>query len=175
METINTTTIIKTTHGTHEHHDVYNDALGIRFAVFVDEQHVPQELEIESEDDEENAVHFVLYTSTSTTSSTDTDNTTNANNAPQPVGTVRLLTKQEGAAETTLVQRMAVLKSARGKGYGAQLFTAVIEYAQSHQIPQLTLHAQLSARGFYAKFDFTEQGEVFEEAGIQHITMVRNF
>ena len=34
------------------------------------------------------------------------------------------------------------------------------------------LHAQLSARGFYERAGFVSRGEIFVEAGIDHIEMM---
>ena len=86
-------------------------------------------------------------------------------------GTVRLLTDLD--EKTALVQRMAILKEARGHGYAAILIDRLIEFAKETKLNKLELHAQLSARGLYSKFHFNEVGQIFEEAGIQHIQMER--
>lgn len=49
-----------------------------------------------------------------------------------------------------------------------------LTYAQKQGIERISLHAQLSARTFYAKLGFQEEGERFEEAGIEHITMTKD-
>ncbi len=131
--------------------EIYFDALRIRNTVFVKEQQVPYELEVGNAVEEAAAVHFVLY---------DSGNS---------IGTVRLLADLEN--QTALIQRMAILQSFRGKGYAAILLENLLQFAKENGFHTLTLHAQLSARGLYQKFGFIEAGEIFEEAGIQHITM----
>lgn len=133
--------------------DIYFDALRIRNQVFVKEQGVPYELEVGNALEEASAVHFVLY------------------DEGVAKGTVRLLTYLD--EKTALVQRMAILKEARGHGYAAILIDRLIEFAKETKLNKLELHAQLSARGLYSKFHFNEVGQIFEEAGIQHIQMER--
>ncbi|MCL2677391.1 MAG: GNAT family N-acetyltransferase [Streptococcaceae bacterium] len=132
--------------------DTYFDALRIRHLVFVKEQGVPETLEMESPIDEAHAIHFVCY---------DDEN--------QALGTARLLYK----GKENFVQRMAVIKEARGKGIANQLLQAVIDCATNKNSDKLTLHAQLSAKNLYVKHGFIEEGEIFQEAGIDHITMIK--
>jgi predicted GNAT family N-acyltransferase len=40
-------------------------------------------------------------------------------------------------------------------------------------VTEVELHAQVGARGFYERAGYTTVGEVYEEAGIAHVTMVR--
>ena len=68
---------------------------------------------------------------------------------------------------------MAVLKGYRGQTLGQQLMTYVLKYAKQQEIERVTLHAQLTAKTFYAKLGFQEEGEIFDEAGIEHITMTQ--
>lgn len=131
--------------------EIYFDALRIRNQVFVKEQGVPYELEVGNAIEEASAVHFVLYDEKSARA------------------TVRLLVQPD--QNTALVQRMAVLKEFRGRDYARFLLNQLLEFAQQAGIQEVILHAQLSARGLYAKFGFEEFGEIFEEAGIQHISM----
>ena len=86
-------------------------------------------------------------------------------------GTVRLLADLDD--KTALIQRMAILKEARGHGYATLLINRLIEFAKENRLNKLELHAQLSAKGLYSKHGFNEVGQVFEEAGIQHIQMER--
>ena len=131
--------------------DTYLDAVRIRQVVFVKGQGVPMSLEID--ENEAYCLHFVLY------------------DEGVAKGTVRLLTDLD--EKTALVQRMAILKEARGHGYAAILIDRLIEFAKETKLNKLELHAQLSARGLYSKFHFNEVGQIFEEAGIQHIQMER--
>jgi predicted GNAT family N-acyltransferase len=70
---------------------------------------------------------------------------------------------------------MAVSRDARGAGVGSLLLTALMRQAQQRGDTSVVLHAQLSARGFYERHGFTPEGEVFMDAGIEHIAMRRPF
>ena len=125
----------------------YQDALSIRKEVFVDEQQVPLELEIENEDV---TIHFVLY-----------DN-------GRPQATVRLYPKSK---DTFKVQRMAVLKEARKKGYGRDIMAAAENYAVQEGMQFTLLGAQTQAIPFYESLGYQAFGEEYLDAGIQHFDM----
>ena len=84
----------------------------------------------------------------------------------QPVGTGRLLADGH-------IGRMAVLAGWRGQGVGAALLQALIDEAGRRGMAQLALSAQTHALGFYARFGFLPEGEVYEEAGLPHQVMTR--
>ncbi|MDR0834225.1 MAG: GNAT family N-acetyltransferase [Candidatus Symbiothrix sp.] len=130
---------------------IYLDAVRIRHIVFVEEQRVP--LEIEMDAYETQCVHFVLY-----------------NEDKVAVATARLLPDRENAG-LVILQRMAVLSEQRGNGYGRKVIEAVEKYAKQHQFSEIVLHAQLTAHDFYAKMGYMPFGDEFEEAGIRHISM----
>lgn len=130
---------------------IYFDAVCIRRTVFVEEQHVP--LEIEIDEHEAQCVHFVLY---------DDKNIA--------VATARLLPDKEDA-NCALLQRMAVLKEHRGKGYGRDVIAAVEYFAAQNNFCAIVLHAQITAQEFYAKMGYAVFGDEFEEAAIRHISM----
>ena len=71
------------------------------------------------------------------------------------------------------IGRMAVTKSVRGQGIGALILEALVKEASQRGIRQVILNAQLSAAGFYQRFGFEPQGEVFTEAGIEHRSMTK--
>ena len=123
------------------------DAYSVRHAVFVVEQKVPPEVELD--DDDAVSVHAVAYGPDGT-----------------PMGTGRLLPDGH-------IGRMAVRKEARGTGVGARVLEALIDKAQSLGYPELILNAQTHAMPFYVRAGFTAEGEEFEEAGIPHIEMRR--
>ncbi len=122
------------------------DASRIRFTVFVDEQKVPAEEEL----DELDAVcrHALVYA----------DGTAVATGRLAPDGRIG---------------RMAVLASHRRRHYGAQIMRALLAEADAVGHPQTYLHAQCHALGFYEKFGFVAEGPIFDEAGIDHRTMIR--
>jgi ElaA protein len=123
-------------------------ALAIRIRVFVQEQKVPAEIELDADD--RRAVHFLALKS---------------GNA---VGTARVVLKQ-GMAK---IGRMAVLKSSRRKGVGAALLKRAIALCRQHNARQVYLNAQVSVLGFYERMGFRAVGPVFREAGIPHRRMI---
>jgi YbgC/YbaW family acyl-CoA thioester hydrolase len=125
------------------------DAGRIRTEVFVKEQRIPAELEWDADD--ATAVHAVAY-----------------NRLGQPVATGRLLPAAGGIAK---IGRMAVHQVLRGCGFGEQVLRALAGEAQRRGDRGIELHAQRTARAFYARLGFAAQGEPYEEAGIPHITM----
>ena len=120
-------------------------AQSLRIEVFVVEQGVPVELEWDEAD--EVSTHAVAY-----------------DEEGQPVATGRLLPDGH-------IGRMAVRKSARGQGIGAQVLRALLEEAKRLGYRELVLHAQTHAVEFYARHGFDLRGEEFMEAGIPHRIM----
>lgn len=127
---------------------IYLDALKIRYQVFVKEQGVQLEREIDK--DEAYAVHFVLYE----------DN--------EALATVRLLPVDE---KTMKLQRMAVKKEARHRGLGNIIIAEAEKFAKQQGFTTIKLGAQLTAQEFYEKMGYQAYGEVFLDAGIKHIAM----
>ena len=123
-------------------------AFAIRLRVFVREQGVPQEIELDRDD--RRASHFL------------------ATLRGRAVGTARLVTKNRRAK----IGRMAVLKSYRGNGVGKALLKRAIESARKKKVKMIYLHAQVPVIGFYEKMGFHCVGRLFMEAGIPHRKMV---
>lgn len=117
----------------------------IRFEVFVDEQKVPAEIELDDMDP--HCVHAVAYDA-----------------AGQPLATGRLLPDGH-------IGRMAVRKAGRGQGVGGAVLQALMAAARARGDAEVILNAQLHAEGFYQRYGFVREGEPFMEAGIAHITM----
>ena len=122
----------------------------IRKAVFVQEQAVPLELELDEYDD--SAVHFLLRDEVQT-----------------PLATARLLDKH-GLAK---IGRVAVLKEARGRGLGLGLMQFVLEEARRRGFTEAVLDSQTYAIPFYERLGFTAEGDEFDDAGIPHFLMQR--
>lgn len=129
--------------------EIYLDAVRIRQKVFVQEQGVPANLEIDG--NEAYSVHFVLYT-----------------DDKKPAATVRLLPLDD---QTFKLQRMAVLKEYRGKKLGAAIVAEAETFAKQQGYKTIELGAQLSAEKFYQKMGYVTYGEVFQDAGIEHVHM----
>ena len=123
-------------------------AFSIRLRVFVREQGVPPEIELDSDD--EHAIHLLALV------------------AGRAVGTARIVVKR-GAAK---IGRMAVLKSYRGKRIGRELLNRAVRMARREGARDVFLHAQVPVIGFYEKLGFCCRGRVFMEAGIPHRRMV---
>jgi YbgC/YbaW family acyl-CoA thioester hydrolase len=132
-------------------HDFHKVATPLRHEVFVDEQKVPVELELDHED--ENALHAVAL-----------------NRMGKPLATGRLIRHAPGVSR---IGRMAVKKQMRGSDLGRRVLHALMDAAQHRGDTQVILHAQCSAEGFYKRSGFVPHGGVFEDAGIAHIEMVR--
>ena len=122
-------------------------AMAIRHAVFVDEQDVPPELEIDGLDDE--ATHLVAVR----------DGTV--------VGTCRLLA--HGA--TVHLGRVAVDASARRQGIAGMLVQAADDWAREQGADRLLLSAQTYATGLYLAAGYIAVGKPYMEAGIEHVDM----
>lgn len=126
------------------------DALSIRIAVFIGEQSVPISEEID--EDDRFVPIFVIYEN------------------DQALGTARVLTKEKGIYK---IGRVAVRKEARGQGVGKQLMLDVMDYIKEQKLAkEIRLDAQVSALPFYEGLGFQAYGEVFQDAGIDHIAMV---
>jgi predicted GNAT family N-acyltransferase len=66
---------------------------------------------------------------------------------------------------------MAVSKSLRGVSLPRLVVSTLMEKAKQRGDQQLVLHAQCSAEGFYRRLGFKAHGEIFQDAGIDHIEM----
>jgi 8-oxo-dGTP pyrophosphatase MutT (NUDIX family)/predicted GNAT family N-acyltransferase len=84
-----------------------------------------------------------------------------------PIATGRLI-----PAEGRL-GRMAVLAPLRRLGVGSELLDRLLREAVRAGVPQVSLHAQDHAIGFYRRHGFESAGPLFEEAGIPHQRMQR--
>lgn len=131
----------------------YRDGLAIRKDVFVNEQGVPPDLEVDA--DEANATYLTGHDETGTAQAT-----------------LRLLPEGDGLH----VQRVAVRSAARGRGYGREMMTAAIAVGQKQHAQFLVLGAQVHACGFYTKMGFTYTDRPqFDDAGIPHREMIYRY
>lgn len=127
----------------------------LREEVFVIEQGVPLEIELDDADDR--AIHFVAIS------------------RREVIGTARLVVKgRSGHGKSGKIGRMAVRKDWRGKGVGTALIDFIKKSSKRKKLIALYLHAQESALSFYEALGFRTEGERFYEAGIPHRKMVLN-
>ena len=117
----------------------------VRHEVFVMEQQVPPELEMDEMDAQ--CIHAVAYDARHT-----------------PIATGRLLPDGH-------IGRMAVRKVARGTGVGGQVLQRLIQAARARGDTQVVLSAQVHAMGFYTRYGFVAESDVYMDAGIPHRTM----
>ena len=71
------------------------------------------------------------------------------------------------------LERFAVLPAYRGHGYGRALVEGVMADARRAGFDTFVLHAQAYLEAFYQSFGFETVSDVFDEAGIPHVKMVR--
>ena len=119
-------------------------AAPISFTVFVEEQGVPADIELDEHDAA--CVHAVAF------------------DGERAVGTGRLLPDGH-------IGRMAVLKEARNRGVGALLLARLLEKAKEQGFSEVALSAQIHAARFYRRHGFVEEGPEYMEAGIRHQAM----
>jgi predicted GNAT family N-acyltransferase len=124
------------------------DAISIREAVFVVEQGVPPEIELDEWDPQ--CDHALAFEP-----------------GGRAVGTGRLLPDGH-------IGRMAVLGDWRGRGVGGAILAALVERAATRGMRRLVLNAQTHAVPFYARYGFVAFGDEFVEADIPHVAMARD-
>ena len=69
---------------------------------------------------------------------------------------------------------MAVVKPLRGGHLGQMVVETLLDQARKRGDQKVILHAQCSAEGFYKRLGFTAHGDIFQDAGIDHIEMSMN-
>jgi len=130
-------------------------ARGVRHAVFVQEQGIPEAEEWDADD--ASAVHAVV---------------TNLSGLPLATGRLILSGESpEDGPDHARIGRMAVLRSSRGVGLAKLILSALLAEARLLGKTQLSLHAQVAAMPLYAAAGFEPQGPVFDEVGIPHQRM----
>ncbi len=125
--------------------DKQAELTSVRRAVFIEEQNVPESIELDARDPH---CHHVLA----------------CDKAGCPIGTARIDTNGK-------IGRMAVLREYRGVGVGREMLRVIMDCGRANGITDFYLWAQISAVGFYKKMGFKPSGDEFEEAGITHINM----
>jgi predicted GNAT family N-acyltransferase len=127
-----------------------DDAFAVRIAVFVDEQGISREDELDELD--ATAVHCAGYL------------------GGRPVAAGRLVVLN-GYGK---IGRMAVLREHRGSGLGAGVLEALEREGAARGLREYRLSAQLTARGFCERAGYAAEGDVYDEVSIPHIGMVKH-
>ena len=122
-------------------------AVGIRFRVFVDEQSVPPEIELDEYDAV--ATHAIALLD------------------GVAVATGRAIV-EDGSAR---IGRMAVDRQHRRSGVGGLVLRFLEDEAREQGATEFVLHAQEYVKAFYARHGYEEHGDTFMEAGIVHVEM----
>ncbi|MFA9273460.1 MAG: GNAT family N-acetyltransferase [Candidatus Aquirickettsiella gammari] len=125
--------------------ELQTDAQAVRTAVFVEEQKIPAALEWDVMDAQ--CLHAVAYDASG-----------------KAIGTGRLLPDGH-------IGRMAVLSTARNCGVGAEILRQLMAQAKIRGMQSVQLNAQISAASFYQREGFNREGDLFIEAGIEHVHM----
>ena len=120
----------------------------IRTKVFHQEQQVEPELDFDGKD--EVCLQLVAYLD------------------GEPIGTTRIRYLN---VKTAKIERLAVLPTARGKGIAKKLMVKALESLTEQNITEVVIHAQEYIKGLYEQLGFEQEGEVFVEAGINHVKM----
>jgi predicted GNAT family N-acyltransferase len=124
-----------------------SQVMPIRHEIFIKEQKVPEELEWD--DFDQDALHAIVKKD------------------DEVIGTARLIIDNTIAR----IGRMAIKKELRGQGIGQEMLEALVTKSLELDVSLIKLHAQVHAVSFYAKLGFEAHGEIFSEAGIDHVNM----
>lgn len=125
-------------------------ALAIRKTVFVSEQNISLTDELDNLD--ATTWHYVAFVD------------------HQPIATARVLPEKNNQWH---IQRVATLKAFRHQGIASAIIKKIIADANTNNITQLTLGAQLTAKEFYQTLGFSSIGPEFIDANIRHVTMIK--
>ena len=131
-----------------ENEDELAGAVSVRMRIFVLEQQIPAEEELDDAD--ATATHAIAL------------------HQGQVVGTGRLVYRQDSTAQ---IGRMAVDQTFRRRGIGGRILDFLEEEARSQGVRRCILHAQEYVKSFYAAHGYREHGDIFLEVDIPHIEM----
>ena len=128
-------------------------AIAVRMRVFVGEQGIPADVEMDAADTAPDTVHAAAL------------------HQGAIIGTGRLLPDVDGKGPH--IGRMAVAREWRRSGVGGIVLTFLEQQARAQGLTQITLHAQEYVKAFYAGHGYREVGEMFLEVDIPHREMVK--
>ena len=125
----------------------------LRTEVFVNEQNVPIELELDEKDNSEHTIHIGYF------------------NGDELIGIARLIDIDK---EVIHIGRVAIDKNHRGEGIGHKLILGCEDIAKNVLNKDFTIElgAQFYAENFYKKLGYNRiNNNVYIDAGIKHIDM----
>lgn len=125
----------------------------LRTEVFVNEQNVPIELELDEKDNSEHTIHIGYF------------------NGDELIGIARLIDIDK---EVIHIGRVAIDKHHRGKGIGHKLILGCEDIAKKvlNRDFNIELSAQVYVETFYKKLGYNRiNNNIYIDAGIEHIDM----
>lgn len=125
----------------------------LRTEVFVNEQNVPIELELDEKDNSEHTIHIGYF------------------NGVELIGVARLIDMDK---EVIHIGRVAIDKNHRGKGIGHKLILGCEDIAKKvlNRDFNIELSAQVYVETFYKKLGYNRiNNNIYIDAGIEHIDM----
>ena len=126
----------------------FQGAVEVRMRVFVQEQQIPAEEELDEADN--TAIHAVALCQ------------------GRIIGAGRLILRDDGWAQ---IGRMAVDGDFRRQGTGGRILLFLEEEARARGCRRSLLHAQEYVKNFYAQHGYREHGDIFLEVDIPHVEM----
>lgn len=137
-----------------EDKNVLERCLEIRDKVFSVEKGVPKEIEVDQFDClNESCSHFLIRYQN------------------KDVGTIRCLYTSK---DTVRIQRFCFLKEYRGLGLGKSVIEYIEHYYKKQGFATVEMDAKYEVCGFYEKCGYEKVSDVFIEANIEHIKMVKD-
>lgn len=130
--------------------DINDEIKNLRYEVFVDEQGIDENIEIEH--DEYNYLHLCLIRE----------------------NVITAYARARAVDGVFHIGRVLVRKAYRGQGLGRLIMEYSEKIGLQNDCKIITLNAQNHAVGFYKKLKYMVQGENFLEADIPHLKMIKN-
>ncbi|WP_299321604.1 GNAT family N-acetyltransferase [uncultured Gemella sp.] len=130
-----------------------NLGFALRIKVFVEEQKVPVELELDEKDNSENTVHIGYF------------------NDNKLIGVARIIDLNRDVVH---IGRVAIDKNYRGKGIGRELIIGCENIAKQILKKEviIELSSQIQAEKFYESLGYNRVNDtIYLDAGIEHVDM----
>jgi predicted GNAT family N-acyltransferase len=133
--------------------DELERCLNIRNEVFTIEKGISKEIEVDENDNLNSGYDFFI-----------------AAYNDKDAGALRCI---KASNDTVKIQRFCVLKQYRKQGIGKRILEEIENYYKANKITKLELDAKFSVCGFYEKCGFEKVSDIFIEAGVEHVKMVK--